>query len=159
MKLDAAAPHESVDGSGLRVAVARATFNDPVTSGLRDGALEWLTGAGVADVTVVDVPGAFELPLIARALAATHDGVVALGAVILGDTDHYEHVAHRASEGLQQVMLETGKPVAFGILTVRDPEQARVRSAPGPANKGAEAAEAVVRTALLLRQIEAQAGS
>ena len=105
---------------GSAIAVARATFNDPVTSGLRDGALDWLAAAGVEDVTVVDVPGAFELPLISRALAARHDGVVASGAVILGDTDHYEHVAHRASEGLQQVMLETGKPVAFGILTVRD---------------------------------------
>jgi 6,7-dimethyl-8-ribityllumazine synthase len=99
------------------------------------------------------VPGAFELPLVARALCATHDAVVALGAVILGETDHYEHVAHRASEGLQRVMLETGTPVAFGVLTVREPEQALQRAAPGPANKGAEAAEAAVRTALLLRQI------
>ena len=105
--------------------------------------------AGAA-VTVVEVAGAFELPLIAQELAPAHDAVVALGAVIEGETDHYEHIAHRASEGLMRVMLDTGTPVAFGILTVRDPEHARLRSAPGPENKGAEAAEAAVRTALLL---------
>jgi 6,7-dimethyl-8-ribityllumazine synthase len=138
----------------LRIAIAVATFNQQVTSELRDGALQWLQAAGVADVTVVEVPGAFELPVVARRLAATHDAVVALGAVILGETDHYDHVAHRASEGLQQVMLETDTPVAFGVLTVRDAEHALARSAPGENNKGAEAAEAAVRTAALLRDLD-----
>ncbi len=76
--------------------------------------------------------------------------------MILGETDHYDHVAHRASEGLQQVMLETAKPIAFGVLTVRNPEHAEWRSEPGPHNKGAEAAEAAVRTALLLRNLRSR---
>ncbi len=155
MKLEPAAALDLPDGSDLRVAVAWATFNEQVTGGLRDGALTWLADAGVGDVTVVAVPGAFELPIVARALTASHDAVVALGAVILGETDHYDHVAHRASEGLQQVMLETNKPVAFGILTVREVEHALSRSVPGEGNKGAEAAEAAVRTAVLLRELEA----
>ena len=79
--------------------------------------------------------------------------MVALGAVIDGETDHYEHVAHRASEGLMRVMLDTGKPVAFGVLTVRQEKHALVRSQAGPGNKGAEAAAAVVETALLLRDL------
>jgi len=140
----------TVDATGLRIAVARATFNDAVTAGLLNGAVGWLVACG-ATVTVVEVPGAFELPLVAQQLAPTHDAVVALGAVIEGETDHYEHVAHRASEGLMRVMLDTGTPVAFGILTARSAEHAAVRSAPGPGNKGAEAAEAAVRTAIALR--------
>lgn len=155
MRLDdrSSAGTDLPDVAGLRVAVVYATFNESVTGGLRDGALVWLDAAGVTDVTVVPAPGAFELPILSRTLAATHDAVIALGAVIEGDTDHYEHVAHRASEGLMQVMLETDTPVAFGILTVRDPAHAEVRSRPGPDNKGAEAAEAVVRTAALLRSL------
>ena len=141
-----------VDASGLRVAVAWATFNEVVTGRLRKGAVDWLQATG-AEVEVIAVPGAFELPLVAQQLATTHDAVVAIGAVIEGETDHYGHVANRASEGLMRVMLDTGTPVAFGILTVRDPEHARVRSMPGPDNKGAEAAEAAVRTALLLRSL------
>lgn len=144
--------HDPVDASGLRVAVAWASFNDEITRGLRDGALAWLETSG-AGVRVVEVPGAFELPLIARTLTTSYDAVVALGAVIEGDTDHYEHVAHRASEGLMRVMLDTGTPVAFGVLTVRDAAHARRRSLPGPDNKGAEAAAAAVRTALLLREL------
>jgi 6,7-dimethyl-8-ribityllumazine synthase len=143
-------PQDPVDATGLRVAIVWATFNDAVTNGLREGAVTWLEAAG-AQVDVVPVPGAFELPLVAQQLSASHDAVVAIGAVIEGETDHYEHVAHRASEGLMRVMLDTGTPVAFGILTVRDPEHARKRSEPGATNKGAEAAEAAVRTALVLR--------
>jgi 6,7-dimethyl-8-ribityllumazine synthase len=144
--------HQPVAAAGLRVAVAWAAFNEDVTGGLRDGAVAWLEASG-ATVRVVEVPGAFELPLVAQHLAASHDAVVALGAVIEGDTDHYEHVAHRTSEGLMRVMLDTGTPVAFGVLTVRTPEHALKRSLPGPGNKGAEAAAAAVRTALLLREL------
>jgi 6,7-dimethyl-8-ribityllumazine synthase len=147
------AEREAVDAAGLRIAVAWSVFNEQVTAGLRDGALAWLEGAGVVEVTVVDVPGAFELPLVAQALAADHDAVVAIGAVVLGETDHYDHVAHRASEGLMRVMLDTGVPVAFGVLTVRSADQALARSAPGAGNKGAEAAEAAVRTAALIRRL------
>lgn len=156
MKLDdnGSEPAQLPAVDDLRVAIAVATFNRQVTSGLQDGALQWLRAAGIEDITIVDVPGAFELPIVARRLAATHDAVVALGAVILGETDHYDHVAHRASEGLQQVMLETDTPVAFGVLTVREAAHAIDRSGPGPDNKGAEAAEAAVRTAVLLRDLD-----
>ncbi|MDJ0924572.1 MAG: 6,7-dimethyl-8-ribityllumazine synthase [Acidimicrobiia bacterium] len=141
------------DASGLRLAVAKARFNDHVTSGLAAGAVEYLERAS-ANYRVFDVPGAFELPLIARKLIESgFDAVIALGAVIDGETDHYDHVAHRASEGLMQVMLETGRPVAFGILTVRDEKQAVARSEPGPGNKGAEAAAAAVETALLMNAL------
>lgn len=157
MKRDAT-ERDSADASTLRIAVATAVFNQPVAAGLKQGALAWLRDAGAVDVTSVDVAGAFELPLIAGALATDHDGVVALGAVIEGDTDHYAHVAHRASEGLMRVMLDTGVPVSFGILTVRDPAHAIERSAPGPNNKGAEAAEAAVTSALLLREIRGSLG-
>jgi len=147
-------PGESIDGSGLRIAVATAVFNEQITAGLEAGALDWLEQARVHAPTVAAVPGAFELPLVSRTLAHDHDAVIALGAVVLGETDHYEHVAHRASEGLMQVMLETGTPVAFGILTVRTAEHAIARSQPGQHNKGAEAAEAAVRTVLLLRTLQ-----
>ena len=143
-----------LDGSGLKVAVAVSTFNEPVTGGLLQGALEALAEAGVADPTVVEAPGAIELPLLAKALIeAGHDAVVALGAVILGETDHYEHVATQCAAGLRQVALETGTPVAFGVLTAREVPQATERSRPGPGNKGAEAAEAAVAAANALRAI------
>lgn len=143
-----------LDGSGLRIAVARAQYNRPVTDGLLEGALQALRDADVGDPTVVEVPGAFDLPLIVRRLAETgSDAVVAIGAVVEGETDHYEHVAHRATEGLMQVMLETGVPVTFGILTVRDPAHAFARSGPNEHNKGKEAAEAAVIIANVLRQL------
>ena len=141
------------DATGLRIAVARSRFNDSVTSGLAAGAVEYLTATG-AEFRMFEAPGAFELPLIsARLLEAGYDAVVALGAVIDGETDHYEHVATQATAGLMRVMLDTGKPVAFGILTVREEAHAIARSGPGPGNKGAEAAAAAVETLLLLREL------
>lgn len=145
-----------LDATDLRIGVAQSTFNEMVTRGLLDGALEVLAKANAVDVTVVRVPGAFELPLVAKQLIESgHDAVVAIGAVVLGETDHYEHIAHRASEGLQRVMLDTGVPVSFGVLTVRDRDQAQARSEPGPKNKGAEAAAAAIETANALRKLEA----
>jgi len=145
------------DASGLRVGIAVADFNGAITQGLLSGALEALASAGARDPTVVTVPGAFELPVAARALIDSGcDCVVALGAVILGETDHYHHVATQAASGLQQVALSTGAPVAFGVLTAQTASQAAERSAPGPANKGAEAAEAAVRTANALRMLRDQ---
>jgi 6,7-dimethyl-8-ribityllumazine synthase len=139
------------DAAGLKVGVAAATFNAEITEGLLDGALSVLDDA---DVTLVRVPGSFELPLVARTLIEGGcEAVVALGAVVLGETDHYEHIARETARGLQDVMLSTGVPVAFGVLTVRDPEHARSRSLPGPGNKGTEAAEAAVRTARLLAEL------
>ena len=146
-----------LDASVLRIAIVHSAFNHDITSGLLAGARELLGRAGAGEVTVVEAPGAFELPLFAqRLVAAGHDAVIALGAVVLGETDHYEHVAHRASEGLMRVMLDSGVPVAFGILTTRDREAAVARSAPGPANKGAEAALAAIEAALALRRLSAR---
>ncbi len=143
----------TVDATGLKIGVARSRFNDPITSRLATGAVEYLATTG-ADFNVYDVPGAFELPLVAAHLIEVgYDAVVALGAVIDGDTDHYEHVATQATHGLMRVMLDTGKPVAFGILTVREETHAVVRSQPGPGNKGAEAAAAAVETAILIRDL------
>ncbi len=144
----------AADARGMRVGVVVSTFNEAVTVGLLAGAREALAAAGAPDPTVVKVPGSFELPVVARALAeAGHDCVVALGAVIKGETDHYEHVATQAIAGLQQVALETGVPVGLGVLTTRRVEQARARSLPGPGNKGAEAALAAVQTADALRRL------
>jgi len=140
------------DARGLRVGVVVATFNEVVTAGLLQGALEALSAAGAVDPTVVRVAGSFEIPVVARALAEGGcDCVVALGAVIKGETDHYEHVATQAIAGLRQVAVETGVPVGLGVLTTRRVEQARARSLPGPGNKGAEAALAAVRAANALR--------
>jgi len=143
-----------LNATGLRIGVVTALFNRSITDGLKEGALEYLAEAETDEVIVVDAPGAFELPLIAAALsgAGVH-AVVCLGAVIEGDTDHYAHVAHRASEGLMRVQLDTGVPIAFGILTVRDLADAEIRSIPGPGNKGREAAHAAVMTALTLKAI------
>ena len=139
------------DAAGLKVGVAAATFNAEITDGLLDGALSVLDDA---EVVLVRVPGSFELPLVARTLIEGGcEAVVALGAVVLGETDHYEHIARETARGLQDVMLSTGVPVGFGVLTVRDPEHARSRSLPGPGNKGTEAAEAAVRTARLLAEL------
>jgi 6,7-dimethyl-8-ribityllumazine synthase len=143
-----------LDATGLRVGVAVATYNESVTEGLLAGALEVLRTAGCPDPTVVRVPGSFELPVVASGLvAAGHDCVVALGAVIRGETDHYEHIATQAAAGLRQVALQTGVPVAFGVLTVEETALAVARSSPGPGNKGAEAAEAAVRAANALRAL------
>jgi 6,7-dimethyl-8-ribityllumazine synthase len=142
------------EGSGLRIAVARARYNRPITDGLLQGALQALEAAGVADPTVVEVPGAFDLPVVAQRLAGSgYDAIVAIGAVVEGETDHYEHIASRASEGLMQVMLQTGVPVTFGVLTVRNPAHAFARSAPDDRNKGKEAAEAAVEMASLLKKL------
>lgn len=139
------------DAAGLTIGVAVATFNSEITNGLLEGALSVLDDA---EVRVVRVPGSFELPLVARTLIDEGcDAVVAIGAVVLGETDHYEHIARETARGLQDVMLTTGVPVAFGVLTVRDVEHARERSLPGPGNKGTEAAEAAVRTARLLAEL------
>ena len=151
------APRDRPSARGLRIAIVRSLFNRPVTDGLLEGARGALVemGAATGRVAVFDLPGAFELPLAAAAAArgGRFDAVVALGAVIEGETDHYEHVAREAAAGLAAVARETGVPVAFGVLTVREEEQARRRAAPGPENKGAEAARAAVMKVHALRAI------
>jgi 6,7-dimethyl-8-ribityllumazine synthase len=153
------APRDRPSARGLRVAIVRSLFNRPVTDGLLAGARQALVemGADERRLRVYDLPGAFELPLAAQAAARSgrFDAVVALGAVIEGETDHYQHVAREAASGLAVVARETGVPVAFGVLTVRQEEQARQRAAAGPDNKGGEAARAAVMSALALRAIRA----
>lgn len=151
------------NATGLRIVILRARFNDRVVEGLLGGARDALARAGARpeDVTVVDVPGAFELPLAAQAAARSKrfDAVVALGAVIRGDTDHYEHIAREAASGLARVARDCALPVAFGVLTVAEEAQALARSSPGPENKGAEAARAAVAMVHVLRQIAGSAGT
>jgi 6,7-dimethyl-8-ribityllumazine synthase len=142
---------------GLRFALLRSQYNAPVVDGLLAGAGQALLELGLAPeaITVLDVPGAFELPLAARAAAESgrFDALVALGAVIRGETDHYQHIAHATSAGLAEVSRASGIPIGFGVLTVHSAAQALARSAPGPANKGAEAARAAVAMVHLLRKL------
>lgn len=144
-----------VDGAGLRVGVVVSRFNEEVTQRLLDGALEALRAAGVGegDVTVAWVPGAFEIPATARRLAAGHDAVVCLGAVIRGETAHFEHVAEAAAQGLARLALEADCPVGFGVLTTYSDEQALQRSGGIYGNKGAEAAEAALEVASVWRRM------
>jgi len=143
------------DGRSLRIGVVVATFNAVVTDGLLAGALAALEECSVTDITVVRLPGALELPLAARKLIGLGmDAIVAIGAVIEGETDHYVHVATQAMEGLQRVSLETGVPVNNAVLTVREYSHARDRSLPGKANKGYEAARAAVATVNVLSDLK-----
>jgi len=152
-----AAPSERRSARGMRIAIVRSLFNPRVTDGLLAGAmaeLAWL-GAEKRAVKMYDLPGAFELPLAARKAAESgrFDAVIALGAVIRGETDHYEHVAREAAAGLAAVSRETGVPVSFGVLTVKREAQALARSGASRDNKGAEAARAAVQTVNALRAI------
>jgi 6,7-dimethyl-8-ribityllumazine synthase len=149
------------EGSSFRVAVACARFNGQVTKRLLDGAEEALDRLGVASAEsggrlVCLVPGAFELPLAARWLldGGRADAVVALGCVIRGETSHYDFVAGECAAGLQRVQLETGRPVAFGVLTTENLEQALARSGGELGNKGSEAVETVIEMLNISRQLE-----
>jgi 6,7-dimethyl-8-ribityllumazine synthase len=150
---------QSLDGSGLSIAIVCARFNDHIVSELLAGARRGLARCLVPDdaVEVVWVPGAFEIPLAAISLAGTgaYDAVITLGAVIRGDTAHFEFVAGECARGIQAAQLETGVPIMFGVLTVDTDEQAVVRSGPGIDNKGDEAAVGAVEMGLLINQIEA----
>jgi 6,7-dimethyl-8-ribityllumazine synthase len=144
-------------GAGLRIAVISSRFNVEVTAGLTAGAMEALKETGVTEenITLIRVPGAFEIPLAAKrvALSRSFDGVVAIGCVIRGETAHFEYISLHATSGIGQVALETGTPIALGILTVETDEQAAARSQPNPDNKGYEAAMAVIEVINLLKQI------
>jgi 6,7-dimethyl-8-ribityllumazine synthase len=141
------------DGAGLKIGIVVSRFNHPIGQRLLDGALTALTGHGVAaaDITVARVPGAFELPFLARRLADRHDAVICLGAVIRGETPHFEFVAREAARGIARLASERGIPVLFGVLTVETTEQARDRSGGRLGNRGADAALAAIEMASLLR--------
>jgi 6,7-dimethyl-8-ribityllumazine synthase len=145
------------DGSGLRVGIAVSRFNASITDALRKGALEALAEAGVPEsgITVVSVPGAFELAGVAGKLVAsgTVDAVVCLGCVIRGDTDHFTFVAAAAQEGILRVILDTGVPITFGVLTTDDMAQAEDRAGGAAGNKGYEAALDAVEMGNLYRML------
>jgi 6,7-dimethyl-8-ribityllumazine synthase len=142
------------DGTGLRIALACGLFNGGISTRLLMGALDALESHGVdrSDITVAWAPGAFELPMVARSFArnGSIDAVICLGAVIRGDTGHYDFVAGQCAEGIQRVQLDTGIPVIFGVLTTDTVKQALVRSLPDQTNKGAEAALTAIEMVRLL---------
>ncbi|HXR53547.1 MAG TPA: 6,7-dimethyl-8-ribityllumazine synthase [Acidimicrobiales bacterium] len=154
---------EDADGRGLRIGLACALFNGSITSRLLDGALEGLAAAAVdrADTTVAWVPGAFELPLAAQRLATAGgvDAVACLGAVIRGDTAHFDFVAGSCASGLARVALDTGVPVVFGVLTTDNVDQALERARPDETNKGREAALSAVQMAAMLRELGRPGGA
>lgn len=147
----------TLDARGLRVAVVCARFNDFIVGSLLRGACEsWAQrGGDPGELVVVRVPGAFELPVAARRLAASggYSAVVALGCVIRGDTPHFDYVAGEAARGIGQAALETGVPVIFGVLTVDNVDQAIERAATSRMNKGGEAMDVAIEMADLFRRI------
>lgn len=146
----------SFQAQGLKVGVVTARFNSEITGKLEEGALKALKEMGCAesDIKAVRVPGAVEVPLAAKALLeAGCDAVVALGAVIRGETSHYDYVCSSVERGCTELQLRTGKPVAFGVLTTEDEEQAYERVGGRHGHKGVEAAQVAVEMAQLLRLI------
>jgi 6,7-dimethyl-8-ribityllumazine synthase len=137
----------NTDASGLRFAIVVARFNSGITQKLLAGAQEALIKAGAKSSHVFYVPGAFELPFAARRLARAFDAIIALGAVIRGETPHFDFVAGAAAQGLQQVTLETGTPVAFGVLTTNTFAEAEARAGGVHGNKGYDAAMTAIEMA------------
>ena len=146
-----------LQAQGLRFALVASRFNDFIVERLIGGAVDALIrhGGERENLSIVKVPGAYDMPVVAKGLAAKDslDGIVCLGAVIRGATPHFDYVAAEVSKGLAQVSLESGKPVGFGILTTDSLEQAIERAGSKAGNKGAEAALAALETAHVLRLI------
>jgi len=145
----------NADARGLRFAIVVARFNSGITAKLLEGAREALTKSGAAGIEVFEVPGAFELPLAVKRLALhaghfrerSYSAIIALGAVIRGETPHFDYVAGEAARGLQQVALESNVPVAFGVLTTDTMEQAAARAGGQHGNKGYDAAMTAIEMA------------
>jgi 6,7-dimethyl-8-ribityllumazine synthase len=153
----ASASPTPLTAASTRLAILHSRYNEDIVQALLAGARSaWASHGGSDEALRVEaVPGAFELPLAARALAlgGRIDAVVALGCVIRGDTAHFEYVSGECAHGLQRVMLDTGVPVSFGVLTVDTRAQALERAAAGPLNKGAEALETALAMVALLRRL------
>jgi 6,7-dimethyl-8-ribityllumazine synthase len=141
-----------------RFAIVVSRFNEEITEGLLRGAREVFSEASVRDedLTIVRVPGAFEIPIAAQRLAESgdYDAIVCLGCLIKGDTMHFEYIAEAASHGIVQAAAATGIPMAFGVLTTMTEEQAAERSGTGAGNKGREAAAAAMEMATLFRRLD-----
>lgn len=146
-----------MEAKGLRIAIVATRFNDFVVDRLVGGAVDYLTrhGAERENLTLVRVPGAFELPVVCRKLAASgkYDGIVALGAVIRGATPHFDFVSSEATKGIAQVSLQHGMPIGFGLLTTDNLEQAIERAGSKGGNKGMEAASALLETLRVMEQL------
>ena len=144
-------------GAGFRFALVVSKYNDFITDRLQAGALAALSAAGVtpADVTVLRVPGAFEIPLAAQHAAESgrFDAVVCLGCLIRGETSHFEFIASAVAHGLTTAAAATGIPMAFGVLTTNSVEEALARAGDGPGNKGHEAAVAAIEMAEVVAQV------
>ena len=149
-----------LDGAGLRIGVVVARFNDFFTSKLQDGAMSALTKHGVRDddITIVSVPGAFEIPLVAKKMAESgqYQAVICLGAVIRGETGHYEYVAGEAAKGIANASISTGVPVIFGVLTTDTVDQAINRSGGKSGNNGYSAGLTAIEMANLVRAMDTQ---
>ncbi|PIE69320.1 MAG: 6,7-dimethyl-8-ribityllumazine synthase [Deltaproteobacteria bacterium] len=147
----------SLDAKGLKFALVAARFNDFIVDRLIGGAVDYLVrnGGSRDDLTIVRIPGAFEMPLVAQKLAASkkYDGVICLGAVIRGATPHFDFVASEAAKGIAHVCLDTGVPIGFGILTTDNLEQAIERAGSKAGNKGVEAAAATLESIRVLEQL------
>ncbi|BBD08952.1 6,7-dimethyl-8-ribityllumazine synthase [Desulfovibrio ferrophilus] len=145
------------DAQGLTVAIAACRFNDFIVDRLVGGAVDYLVrnGAAKENLTLVRIPGAFEMPLVAKKLAASgkYDAVICLGAVIRGATPHFEFVSGEAAKGIAQAMMETNVPIGFGILTTDTLEQAIERAGSKAGNKGVEAASATLEMVRVMEQI------
>lgn len=146
-----------MDAKGYKIAILASRFNDFMVNSLIGGAVDYLIrhGADREDLAIVRVPGALEMPIVAKKLAASgkYDGIVALGAVIRGATPHFDFVASETTKGLAHVSLEYDIPVGFGLLTTDNMEQAIERSGSKAGNKGVEAAAALLETLQVLKQL------
>jgi 6,7-dimethyl-8-ribityllumazine synthase len=147
------------DATPFRFAVVVSRFNEAITRSLREGATAALQEAGAANVQVFDVPGAFEIPQAARAVAESgrFDAVVCLGCIIRGETPHFDYIASAVAHGITEAAGDTGVPMAFGVLTTDTEAQATARSGPGADNKGREAAAAAIEMAALYRALSGTA--
>ena len=145
------------DGKGMRVGIVCSRFNEFIVNALLEGAMRGLVASGVSEqaIDVAWVPGAFEIPIATKAMAASgrYDTLVTLGAVIRGETAHFEYVAGPVADSIAQIQLETGMPIGFAVLTVENVEQAVERSGPGAGNKGEEAAIGAIEMANVLKAL------
>ncbi|BBX25928.1 6,7-dimethyl-8-ribityllumazine synthase [Mycolicibacterium alvei] len=148
-----------VDAANVKLAIVASTWHTQICDALLDGARKVAADAGIGDPTVVRVLGAIEIPVVAQALAATHDAVVALGVVIRGQTPHFDYVCDAVTQGLTRVSLDASTPVANGVLTTDNEAQALDRAGlpDSTEDKGAQAAAAALSTALTLRELRAKA--
>jgi 6,7-dimethyl-8-ribityllumazine synthase len=148
-----------IDASSLTLGIVASTWHTEICDALLEGARKVAADAGIAEPTVVRVLGAIEIPVVAQALAETHDAVVALGVVIQGETPHFDYVCDAVTQGLTRVSLDASTPVANGVLTTNTEEQALARAGlpTSTEDKGAQAAAAALSTALTLRELRARA--